>query len=290
VIVGVDVRDHALHTVVADDAGGVVKRDRRAAGRNALDAALRAIKAHTAASIGIATRNPRDPELNEVVSRAVDGVARGVALRLISHGSGVAIGEHWSGAGRGFAHVVALHVDDGVDAGIVINNQPFEGAQGVAGAAGWLALNPVERDDYRRVGCLEAEVSGPGIVRRLIWRVKAGDPSDVLDLADGNFNDITVDHVFAAARAGDGVAISVVRDTARYLGMAIANLVAILDPDVVVLGGLIPAATDLLLAASQTEVSRRLPPAMAANVKLVVGTVGQDAAALGAARAAMLAQ
>ena len=288
-IVGVDVRDHAVHTIVADDVGGVMQRDRRAATRSALADALRAVNAGAATSIGIAARSPRNSELHDVVARAGAATAVGVAPRIISHGSGVAIAEHWCGAARGHAHVVALNADSGVDAGIVINNQPFEGAHSEAGAAGWLALNPVERDDYRRFGCLEAEVSGPGIVRRLIWRVKAGDPSNVLDLAGGGFNEITIAHVLTAARAGDGVAISVVRDTARYLGMAIANVVALLDPDVVVLGGLIPDAADLLLAACRTEASRRLPAAMDARLLLVAGTLGQDAAALGAARAAMLA-
>ena len=289
-IVGVDVRDHALHTLVADDVGGVMKRDRRAVGKNALADALCAVNAHAATSLGIAARQPRDPALNEAVARAVNAAAPGAACRLVTHGSGVAIGEHWCGAARGHAHVVALNPDSGVDAGIVIDNRPFEGAHGVAGAAGWMALNPVERDDYRRFGGLAAEVSAPGIVRRLIWRVKAGDPSAVLDLAGGEFADITVDHVLTAARAGDGVAISVVRDTARYLGMAIANVVAILDPDVVVLGGFVPDAADLLLAACRTEVSRRLPASIMAHLELVAGTLRQDAAALGAARAAMLAR
>jgi predicted NBD/HSP70 family sugar kinase len=289
VIVGVDMRDRALHTVVADDGGGVIKRDRRAATTDALTDALRTVDARAATAIGIAARNPHDPELRDIVSRTIDAAAASVAHRLVSHGSGVAIAEHWCGAARGYAHVVALNADSGVDAGIVINNESFEGAHHVAGAAGWLALNPVERDDYRRFGCLEAEVSAHGIVRRLIWRVKAGDSSAVLDLAGGDFNDITVDHVLTAARSGDGVAISVVRDTARYLGMAIANVVVMLDPDIVVLGGLIPDAADLLLAACRTEASRRLPTDMDARLKLVAGTLGQDAAALGAARAAMLA-
>lgn len=288
-IVGVDVRDHALHTVVADDVGGVMKRDRRRASRTALVDALRTVNARVASSIGIAAHNPLDPAINDLVSGAVNGAAAGISHRLVSHGSGVAMAEHWCGAARGYAHVVALNADSGVDAGIVIDNRPFEGAHRIAGAAGWLALNPVERDDYRRFGCLAAEVSAPGIVRRLIWRVKAGDPSEVLHLAGGDFNDITVDHVLTAARAGDGVAISVVRDTARYLGMAIANIVAMLDPDVVVLGGLIPDAADLLLAACRIEAARRLPPSMDGRLQLVAGTLGPDAAALGAARAAMLA-
>jgi predicted NBD/HSP70 family sugar kinase len=289
VIVGVAVRDHALHTVLADAQGNVVKRDRRAAATHALSDALRAVGAQAASAIGITARNPSDPVLQDVIARDVDAAAAGTFRHVISHGAAVAIAEHWCGAASGLSHVVVLNVDAAVEAGVVINNRLFEGAHGLAGAAGWLALNPVERDDYRRFGGLEAEVGAPGIVRRLIWRIKAGDPSSVLDLAAGNFAAITADHVFAAARAGDGVAMSVVRDTARYVGMAVGNLTAMVDPEVVVLCGLIADAADLLLAASHAEASRRLPPAMASNLRLVTGSLGQDAAALGAARAAMLA-
>ena len=55
----------------------------------------------------------------------------------------------------------------------------------------WLALNPVEREDYRKIGCLEAEVAAAGIVRRLIWRIKAGDRSQVADAVGGDFSGIT---------------------------------------------------------------------------------------------------
>lgn len=181
---------------------------------------------------------------------------------------------------------MALTADERVHAGVVIDGRIFEGARGAAGAAAWLALNPVERDDYRRLGCLEAEVAAAGIVRRLVWRIKAGDTSRVLDMAGGQLGDITVGQVFDAARAGDGVSIAVVRDTARYIGMAIANLIAVVDPEVVVLGGLIADAADLLIEPSTAEAGRRISAASAAAVKIVPGTLGSDAAALGAALAA----
>ena len=104
------------------------------------------------------------------------------------------------------------------------------GARGRAGSVAWLSLNPVEREDYRKIGCLEAEVAAAGIVRRLIWRIKAGDRSRVQDIVKDDLAAITVEHVLDAARDGDGVSISVVRDTAKYLGMAAANLVVVADP------------------------------------------------------------
>jgi glucokinase len=151
-----------------------------------------------------------------------------------------------------------------------------------------MSLNPVEREDYRRTGCLEAEVGATGIVRRLVWRVKAGDRSRVEDLVGGDLAAITVEHVLAAARDRDGVSLSVVRDTAKYLGMAAANLVAFADPDVLVLGGLIASADDLLLEAVKAELVRHLPPAVAAAVTVAAAALGPDAPAIGAARLAAL--
>ena len=122
-------------------------------------------------------------------------------------------------------------------AGVVINGEPWFGAHGLAGSIGWLALNPVEREDYRRYGGLEAEVAAAGIVRRLVWRIKSGDRSAVADHVGGDLTRITADDVFQGARVGDGVCISVVRDTAKYIGMAVANLATMLDPEAIVLGG-----------------------------------------------------
>ena len=71
--------------------------------------------------------------------------------------------------------------------------------------------------------------------------------------------------------------------------MAIANLASVIDPQVIVLGGLLAEAGDLLLAPCRAEAQRHLPPAIATTVEIVAGKLGEDAAALGAARAAMLA-
>src|SRR5262249_59880508 len=112
------------------------------------------------------------------------------------------------------------------------------------------------REDYGRAGCVEAEVGAAGIVRRLIWRIKAGDHSRVRDAVNGELGAITVDHVLTAARERDGVSISVIRDTAKYLGMAAANLVAIGDPEVLVLGGIMATAADPLLEPRRVDLAR----------------------------------
>ncbi len=166
---------------------------------------------------------------------------------------------------------------------MLLNGSPWLGANGFAASVGWLALNPVEREDYRRYGSLEAEVAATGIVRRFVWRIKSGDRSRVADQVNGDFSRITAADIFQGARSGDGVCISVVRDTAKYIGMAVANLATLFDPEAVVLGGIIASSGDIMLDAIKTEAVRRLMPQQCDRVKVVLSTLGDDAVAIGAA-------
>jgi len=279
-LLGLHVRDHSTLAVLVDEAGRVLSEQSHETG-GALAAARAASAGTTVEGAGIAADLAVD----------VDAVAAAVGCRTsqVTAGGGIALAEQWCGAAKGARHVVALSLTDTVHAGIVVDGRLFAGAHGQAAAAAWLALNPVEREDYRRLGCLGAEVGGAGIVRRLVWRIKAGDHSRVLEMAGGNLAAITAGQVFEAARAGDGVANSVVRDTAKYIGMAVANLIAIVDPEVIVLGGAIADARDLLLEPTRAELVRRMPPSISQQVSLVPAALGEAAAAIGAARAAMLA-
>ena len=109
------------------------------------------------------------------------------------------------------------------------------------------------------------------------------------DIVKGDFSAITVDLVLEAARDNDGVSISVVRDTAKYLGMAAANLVVVADPEMLVLGGIMATAADLLLDPIRTEIARRLPKPMLEALQIETAVLGADAAAIGAARLAAAA-
>jgi glucokinase len=292
VIAGVELREDAVLAVVTDDLGVVHARGKRdgASASSAADAVRAAVSGASVSAVGIAVRDPLDGSLANVIAAAAGAAGVSTPPRIITRGCAIALSEFWVGIAKGVGYVVALTAADCVHAGLVIDGRPFEGAHGVAGAAGWLALNPVEREDYRKFGCLEAEIGAAGIVRRLVWRIKSGDRSRVLDMAGGDIAAINVHQIFDAARAGDGVSISVVRDTARYVGMAVANLVAITDPNVVILGGLIADAADQLMQPSQAEALRRLPKNISGSLTVVAATLGEDGGPLGAARAAMLAR
>jgi glucokinase len=236
-------------------------------------------------SLGIAAANPDAPSVARVLpalsSRFPD---RPHQDSVLASGTAAAIAESWIGAARGMRDVAYFAVADHAIAGTMREGRPVTGAHGRAPAVAWLSLNPVEREDYRKAGCVEAEVAAAGIVRRLIWRIKAGDHSRVQDAVNGELGAITVDHVLNAARERDGVSISVIRDTAKYLGMAAANLVAIGDPQILVLGGIMASAADLLLDPIRAELARRLPGSMSEALTVATATLDSDAAAIGAAR------
>jgi glucokinase len=206
-------------------------------------------------------------------------------VEVVPAGAAAVMAEAWVGAAKGLSHVVCLWIGEHVLAGLLIDGRPWTGAHGHAGAAGWLAINPVERQDYRRFGSFAAEVSTHGIARRLVWRIETGDDSAVLRQA-GSLEAITAALVFDAARQGDGVAVSIVRETARYIGMAAANLAVALDPEIVVIAGPAVSAGDLLIDPVRQESVRRLPPQMARGFRCELSPLGDDGIAIGAARLA----
>jgi predicted NBD/HSP70 family sugar kinase len=290
VILGLDVRgDSTMRAVAADGDGSIVDR-LPASGGGTIDASDVCAfgRAHAITAIGAASQYPHDRLPADLMTRVSAEFAHPAPPRVIGRGTALALAEQWSGAARNARCVVALAVDDSVHAGLALDGRPFEGAHGYAGAVGWMSLNPVEREDYRRSGGLESEIGTAGIVKRLIWRVKAGDESSIVKAVNGDLAAITLAHVFEHARSGDAVSGSVVRDTARYVGMAIANIATVVDPDVMVVGGNIADAADLLLAASRAEAVKRLAPAIGATLIVTAPAHDSDAVPLGAARAALL--
>jgi len=291
--IGVDIGDAGVLVAAVDDAGRVSERAAADGDVDVVAAAVAAVDRMSAARtdcfVGVATTEFHSPAVSRFIAsltlRRPDLVAHHA---IVGRGTAAAIAESWIGAARGVASVVYFGVDAHASAGVVRDGRPVVGAHGYEPAVGWLALNPVEREDYRKSGCLEAEVAAAGIVRRLIWRVKAGDRSRVADAVNGDLSAITYNAVVDAARAKDGVSISVMRDTAKYLGMAAANLVIMADPSMLVLGGIMASASDLLLEPILWELGRRLPGAMMDPLKIGTAAIGNDAVVIGAARAASI--
>lgn len=188
-------------------------------------------------------------------------------VMIDSDRAGYVLGEQWMGVARGARDLVFLAVGTGIGAGIIAGGKLIRGSQDIAGAVGWFALNPSQQDIYKQVGCLEAEAAGPALARR------------------GNAP--SAEAVIAAARAGDRAAQSAVEQNAEYLGIGIANIVSILNPEMIVLGGGLMQAADLFLGTIKRVIAERAQPIAAQQVRIEVTSLGEDAGLFGAARLAL---
>jgi predicted NBD/HSP70 family sugar kinase len=282
---GIDVSDVIARLAIVSSDGeivtqGIVASLRAAAVREAAKKAVMSAKGKVGA-VAVAVPGPGDVVPAELAA-ALAGIGNRAPV-AVAAGTAAAIAEQWRGAARGAQQVITFSIAEHVAAGVLVGGTPFRGAHGLASSVGWLALNPVEREDYRRLGGLEAEVASAGIVRRFVWRIKSGDQSKVADQVKGDFSKIAAADILQGARLGDGVSISVVRDTAKYIGMAVANLATMFDPEVVVLGGIIASSGDIMLEAIRAETLRRLMPQQAEQVRIELSLLGDDAVAIGAA-------
>ena len=273
-----------------DTSGAIAARGESAASdandaiRVAARAALAGANGARPAAVGLSFPDPDSRNWPSNLTFLAADAGEHVPVRTLSTGNASALAESWYGSGKGVRNLIAFSIGPCASAGVIANGALLLGAHGLASSVQWLALNPVEREDYRRMGCLEAEGGAAGIVRRLVWRVKSGDCSRVVDAAGGDFNAVTLDMILKGARDNDGVSISVLRDTVKYLAMAISNIAAIVDPELIVLGGILESSSDLLLDPIRQECSRRMPPGIFDNVRIGVSQLGVDSAPIGAAR------
>lgn len=182
-------------------------------------------------------------------------------------------GERWLGAARSCDDVVFMAVGTGIGAGIISGGRVIRGAGDVAGAVGWFALNPQWLPIYERLGCFEAEAAGPSIARRA---------TELMNEA------VTTEAIVETARRGDAACRRIIGHTASYLAMGIANIVSLLNPEMIVLGGGLMQAGDMFLEPIRTEAARWAQPIALRQVRIELTQLGEDAGVLGAARLALL--
>src|SRR3954454_199996 len=180
---GVDLTG-AFRAVIVDESGAVTAREQG----DQADVLTHLTRNTRIEAVGVVIPEGRDPEM-------AIGIA-GAAVTRCSPGAAAVAAEAWIGEAQGAKHAVCLSIRDQVYAGLLLDGRVWSGAHNRAGAAAWLALTPVERQDYPKLGSLAAEVSAKGIARRLSWRVQAGDRSRVLDNAGGSLEAITGQLVF----------------------------------------------------------------------------------------------
>jgi glucokinase len=211
------------------------------------------------------------------------GEATGFDATLDNDANCATMGEWWRGAAQGGRVVAGFTIGTGIGGGIVLDGQVFHGASDVAAEMGHMTIDITgRRCNCGNYGCLEAYASGPAIAARTVEELVAGTPSSITALVEGDHSRVTAQIVYQAAQAGDALALEIVRDTARFLGAGIANVVNMLNPDVVVVTGGVTRAGDRLFGPLRVEVARRAFRAAVEACRIVPGALPGTAGVYGA--------
>ncbi|MFL7792345.1 MAG: ROK family protein [Anaerolineae bacterium] len=313
-VIGIDLGGTKISTALVNDAGTVIARDYRktlaaegpgAVIRRMLDAARgvmveAGIETSQVAAVGICAPGPLDIAAGVVVSppnlpgwdrvplRQLIVDALNVPTFLEKDANAAAMGEHLFGAGRGTQHMIYVTVSTGIGSGLILDGKLYHGATSMAGEIGHTTIIPDgPRCGCGNYGCLEALASGTAIARQARERVAQGAPTLIADLAEGDPERITARLVAQAADQGDAAAQQIIAEAMTYLGIGMANLVNLFNPQVIIIGGGLANIGDSLFEPVWHVIEQRAFRAAAQAVRIVPAELGDDVGVLGAAAVAL---
>ena len=193
-------------------------------------------------------------------------------------------GEWWQGAGKDAHILVGLTLGTGIGGGLVVDGEIQHGASDAAGEFGHMTIDTTGRKcKCGNYGCLEAYASGPNIAARAVEGLGAGVESVLTDLVGGSLEEITAATVYEAVVLGDAFAHEVMRETAKVLGVGIANLINALNPDAVVIAGGVTRAGEHLFEPLNKEVRRRAFRSAVQACRILPAALPETAGVIGAA-------
>ncbi|MHB1419921.1 MAG: ROK family protein [Bacillota bacterium] len=213
-------------------------------------------------------------ELKKILGQRIHG-----PLFLDNDANLAALGEYWTGAGQGLESMLMVTVGTGIGSGLVFKGEIYRGSGGLGAELGHTVVDgegPVCGCGNK--GCVEALAAGPAIIRRYYKitdtnQLRSKKPIDVMGVKD----------IIEAARAGDQGAREAIGMAGRYLGMALVNVIQLIDPEKILIGGGVAAAGGLLLDPLRREMTERLAPFPGRTGNAIMAGLGNDAGIIGAA-------
>jgi glucokinase len=213
-----------------------------------------------------------------------------VPVILDNDANAAALGEFSFGAGRGFKNVFYVTVSTGIGGGVIIDGNIHHGVSTGAGEIGHTIVDPDGvRCNCGSVGCLETVSSGTHLVRLMKERLDSGESTVIRELiADGT--ELSTQVLLEAVRCGDPVAIDIWDKACRYLAISIANAISLLAPEVVVIGGGISSAGDLLIEPLRRLVPQYVSMIPNSEINIVTAELGTESGLYGAIELARRAE
>jgi glucokinase len=248
--------------------------------------------------IGICSPGPLDPRTGVVLNppnvpcwrnfplaAEVEKVYR-VAVKVENDANAAALAEaHW-GAGRGYRHVFYACIGTGIGTGLVFDGHIYNGRTGAAAEGGHMSIDcRGPRCSCGKPGCIEVLAAGPAIVRRARSKLSSGQSrrSIMLDLTTGDIDAVTSEMVGRACAAGDPLAQQTLQETVELLSLWLSNIVDLLEPDVVIIGGGVAAMLSPFFGDLANRMAQYCIISRCQEIPLLQAHYGADAGIAGAA-------
>lgn len=241
---------------------------------------------------GIVQRPPHLPDWDDTPVAAWLSARHGAPAYLQNDADAGALAEWYWGTGQGVQNLAFITFGTGFGAGLITGGRLIEGRAGMAGEIGHLRLTDDGPEGYGKRGSVEGWCSGAGIAARVRAAVAAQPAAAgaLLAAVAGDAARLSPAELFATARAGDPLALTLVQETGRRVGQALALLVDLLNPERLILGSLYVRGHDLLRTPILAGLHAEALPANAAGVDLVPAALGEaigDYATMAIVRAAL---
>ncbi len=221
----------------------------------------------------------RDTPLREILEKKFH-----IPVFVDNNVNAMALAESEFGEGQGVKNFVFINVGMGIGAGVVINGELFYGESNCTGEIGHTTV------DYNgpkcscgNNGCLEVMASGPAVTKRAIKAIKEGEKSLISELVNYELNQISAEIVATAANQGDKLGRSIMEETGEYLGTGVANIINLFNPELVIVGGGVAQAGDLIFEPLKKAVQKRAFSVSAEVAKIIPVSLGKDCTVIGAA-------
>lgn len=233
---------------------------------------------------GVIVTSPNIPGFKQVALRDIVFERFSIPAVIDNDANAAAYGEFWAGSGKGITSLIVITLGTGVGGGIILDGLIWHGSGGMAGEIGHMTIVP----DGRRCrcgnqGCLEAYASATAIVERAKELIRHSPDTTLLDMiAHDGIEGLTSLEIFHAALNRNQLACEIFREMGKYLGVAIASLLNILNPEMVILGGQLSGAWDLFHPTMEAEVTQRVFDVVAKGMRIVPAGLGDDAGIIGA--------
>lgn len=204
-------------------------------------------------------------------------------VKIENDARAMSLGEQWFGNGAGIDNLVCINAGRGVGAGLIINGKLFHGQNFISGEIGHMAIDiNGPKCTCGNYGCLQTFASGPAIVEHAAKELRLGQQSVLTSLVDGDFSRITGELIYEAAVSGDTMCQNILAQAGRYLGIGVTNLIHIVNPQRIIIGGGLSNAGEFLLQNLKETIRQRGLTSSAKETELMLSKFGEDASVMGA--------